>query len=142
LAEIPLVKGESVDPGFWVNIEVQFEYHTISANSKFCFTAMLITSILLCCFSIQLSSMARDMCVNVRIEAFAALGKMQRVSEGVLLQSLSKKVIKTDTMSGCIINGQKLPPKLIIPCAAGIFAHGIEDEFYQVQSFLFYNDFP
>lgn len=82
----------------------------------------------------QLSSMARDMCIKVRIEAFAALGKMQRVSEGVLLQSLSKKVIKTDTMSGCIINGQKLPPKLIIPCAAGIFAHGIEDEFYQVRS--------
>ncbi|CAN6289826.1 unnamed protein product [Urochloa humidicola] len=82
----------------------------------------------------QLSSMARDMCIKVRIEAFGALGKMQRVSEGVLLQSLSKKVIKTDPTSGCIINGQKLPPRLIIPCAAGIFAHGIEDEFYQVRT--------
>ncbi|CAL4913879.1 unnamed protein product [Urochloa decumbens] len=82
----------------------------------------------------QLSSMARDMCMKVRIEAFGALGKMQRVSEGVLLQSLSKKVIKTDPTSGCIINGQKLPPRLIIPCAAGIFAHGIEDEFYQVRT--------
>uniref|UniRef100_A0A0E0KC52 Uncharacterized protein n=1 Tax=Oryza punctata TaxID=4537 RepID=A0A0E0KC52_ORYPU len=41
---------------------------------------------------LQLSSMARDMCTNVRFEAFNALGKMQRVSEGVLLQSLSKKV--------------------------------------------------
>ncbi|OEL12832.1 Protein SIEL [Dichanthelium oligosanthes] len=83
---------------------------------------------------LQLSSMARDMCTKVRIEAFGALGKMQRVSEGVLLQSLSKKVIKTDPMSGSIINGQKLPPKLQIPCAAGIFAHGIEDEFYQVRT--------
>ncbi|KAG2541635.1 protein SIEL-like isoform X4 [Panicum virgatum] len=83
---------------------------------------------------LQLSSMARDMCTKVRIEAFSALGKMQRVSEGVLLQSLSKKVIKTDPMSGCIINGQKLPPKIKIPCAAGIFAHGIEDEFYQVRT--------
>ncbi|KAF8718692.1 hypothetical protein HU200_024993 [Digitaria exilis] len=82
----------------------------------------------------QLSSMARDMCTKVRIEAFGALGKMQRVSEGVLLQLLSKKVIKTDTMSGTIIKGQKLPPKLKIPCAAGIFAHGIEDEFYQVRT--------
>ncbi|CAL4938832.1 unnamed protein product [Urochloa decumbens] len=82
----------------------------------------------------QLSSMARDMCIKVRVEAFSALGKMQRVSEGVLLQSLSKKVIKTDPTSGCIINGQKLPPRLIIPCAAGIFAHGIEDEFYQVRT--------
>ncbi|WVZ56513.1 hypothetical protein U9M48_007030 [Paspalum notatum var. saurae] len=83
---------------------------------------------------LQLSSMARDMCTQVRIEAFSALGKMQRVSEGVLLQSLSKKVIKTDTMCGSIINGQKLPPKLKIPCAAGVFSHGIEDEFYQVRT--------
>ncbi|KAJ1297692.1 hypothetical protein BS78_01G396100 [Paspalum vaginatum] len=83
---------------------------------------------------LQLSFMARDMCTQVRIEAFSALGKMQQVSEGVLLQSLSKKVIKTDTMCGSIINGQKLPPKLKIPCAAGVFSHGIEDEFYQVRT--------
>ncbi|KAG0551636.1 hypothetical protein BDA96_01G439900 [Sorghum bicolor] len=83
---------------------------------------------------LQLSSMARDMCTQVRMEAFTALGKMQRVSEGVLLQSLSKKVIKTDSMNVSIINGQKLPPKLKIPCAAGIFSHGIEDEFYQVRT--------
>ncbi|KAM0821883.1 hypothetical protein ACQ4PT_071880 [Festuca glaucescens] len=80
---------------------------------------------------LQLSSMARDMCAKVRIEAFNALAKMQRVSDGVLLQSLSKKIIKTDTGSG---PGKKLPPKLIFPCAAGIFAHGIEDEFYQVRT--------
>ncbi|KAL6645787.1 hypothetical protein ACP70R_017395 [Stipagrostis hirtigluma subsp. patula] len=83
---------------------------------------------------LQLSSMARDMCTKVRIEAFGALGKLSRVSEGVLLQSLSKKVIKTDASSGSIINGKKLPPKLKLPCAAGIFAHGIEDEFYQVRT--------
>jgi integrator complex subunit 4 len=90
---------------------------------------------------LQLSSMARDMCTNVRIEAFNALGKMQRVSEGVLLQSLSKKVIKPNTGSGSIIKGEKVPPKLIYPCAAGIFAHGIEDEFHQVLSFLVYHGF-
>lgn len=83
---------------------------------------------------LQLSSMARDMCTKVRIEAFNALGKLQRVSEGVLLQSLSKKVIRADTGSGSISKGKKLPPKLIFPCAAGIFAHGIEDEFYQVRT--------
>ena len=81
----------------------------------------------------QLSSMARDMCAQVRIEAFNALAKMQRVSDSVLLQSLSKKIIKTGTGSG---PGKNLPPKLRFPCAAGIFAHGIEDEFYQVMSFL------
>ncbi|KAG8074500.1 hypothetical protein GUJ93_ZPchr0006g44793 [Zizania palustris] len=83
---------------------------------------------------LQLSSMARDMSTKVRIEAFNALGKSHRVSEGVLLQSLSKKVIKPSTGSGSIIKGKKLPPKLIFPCAAGIFAHGIEDEFYQVRT--------
>ncbi|XP_040378112.1 protein SIEL isoform X2 [Oryza brachyantha] len=83
---------------------------------------------------LQLSSMARDMCTKVRIEAFSALGKMQRVSEAVLLQSLSKKVIKPNTGSGSIIKGKKVPPKLLFPCAAGIFAHGIEDEFYQVRT--------
>ncbi|KAM0837001.1 hypothetical protein ACQ4PT_061948 [Festuca glaucescens] len=80
---------------------------------------------------LQLSSMARDMCAKVRIEAFDALAKMQRVSDGVLLQSLSKKMIKTDTGSAA---GKKISPKLIFPCAAGIFAHGIEDEFYQVRA--------
>ncbi|VAH89565.1 unnamed protein product [Triticum turgidum subsp. durum] len=83
---------------------------------------------------LQLSSMARDMCTEVRIEAFNALAKMQRVSEGVLLQSLSKKIIKTDTGSASSIKGKKLPPKLSSPCAAGIFAHGVEDEFYQVRT--------
>ncbi|XP_037447721.1 protein SIEL-like isoform X1 [Triticum dicoccoides] len=83
---------------------------------------------------LQLSSMARDMCTEVRIEAFNALAKMQRVSEGVLLQSLSKKIIKTDTGSASSIKGKKLPPKLSFPCAAGIFAHGVEDEFYQVRT--------
>ncbi|XP_062210807.1 protein SIEL-like isoform X2 [Phragmites australis] len=83
---------------------------------------------------LQLSSMARDMCPKVRVEAFSALGKMHRVSEGVLLQSLSKKVIKTDACSGSIVKGIKLPPKLKIPCAAGIFVHGIEDELYQVRA--------
>ncbi|KAM0875579.1 hypothetical protein ACQ4PT_036695 [Festuca glaucescens] len=80
---------------------------------------------------LQLSSMARDMCAKVRIEAFNALAKMQRVSDGVLLQSLSKKMIKTDTGSA---TGKKISPKLVFPCAAGIFAHGIEDEFYQVRA--------
>ncbi|GJN08239.1 hypothetical protein PR202_ga26139 [Eleusine coracana subsp. coracana] len=83
---------------------------------------------------IQLSSMARDMCMKVRVEALCALGKMQQVSESVLLQSLSKKVIKANVLSGSIIKGTKLAPKLKLPCAAGIFAHGIEDEFYQVRT--------
>jgi hypothetical protein len=65
---------------------------------------------------------------------------MQRVSESVFLQSLSKKVIKTDIMIGSIINGIRLPPKLKLPCAAGIFTHRIEVEFYQVIPFLLHHD--
>lgn len=109
--------------------------------NKFFLTSMLTAYFLFPGSSIQLSSLARDMCTNVRIEAFNALGKMQRVSEGVLLQSLSKKVIKPNTGSGSIIKGEKVPPKLIYPCAAGIFVHGIEDEFHQVLSFLVYHGF-
>lgn len=40
---------------------------------------------------LQLCSMVRDMSVKVRIEVFIALGKIEIVSEYILLQTLSKK---------------------------------------------------
>ncbi|KAJ0089195.1 hypothetical protein Patl1_31443 [Pistacia atlantica] len=54
-----------------------------------------------------LSSMARDMSMEVRVEAFDALGKVAVVSEDILLQRSSG--------------------------AAGAFVHGLEDEFYEVR---------
>ncbi|KAG1354165.1 protein SIEL [Cocos nucifera] len=82
---------------------------------------------------VQLCSMARDMSVKVRIEAFLALGKVQLVAENVLLQSLSKKVLGirsgSKTITKCSINESKFSLS-----AAGAFVHGIEDEFYEVRT--------
>lgn len=76
--------------------------------------------------------MARDMSKEVRIEAFDALGKVAVVSEDILLQTLSKKVIG-------IFKGKKPHGQFPADCfeisasgAAGAFVHGLEDEFYEV----------
>ncbi|XP_072997991.1 protein SIEL isoform X2 [Typha latifolia] len=85
---------------------------------------------------VQLCSVARDMSVKVRVEAFNALGKVQNVSESVLLQSLSKKV--QGIKSGNITLGKlDKESKFRFSCAAGIFIHGIEDEFFEVLQTLF-----
>ncbi|XP_072997990.1 protein SIEL isoform X1 [Typha latifolia] len=82
---------------------------------------------------VQLCSVARDMSVKVRVEAFNALGKVQNVSESVLLQSLSKKV--QGIKSGNITLGKlDKESKFRFSCAAGIFIHGIEDEFFEVRT--------
>ncbi|XP_072976272.1 protein SIEL isoform X2 [Typha angustifolia] len=85
---------------------------------------------------VQLCSVARDMSVKVRVEAFNALGKVQNVSESVLLQSLSKKVqgIKSGNITLSKLDKES---KFRFSCAAGIFIHGIEDEFFEVLQTLF-----
>nr|XP_029120263.1 protein SIEL isoform X2 [Elaeis guineensis] len=82
---------------------------------------------------VQLCSMARDMSVKVRIEAFLALGKVQLVSENVLLQSLSKKVLGVRSGSKTITKWSVNESKFSLS-AAGAFVHGIEDEFYEVRT--------
>ncbi|KAI3966474.1 hypothetical protein MKW92_034964 [Papaver armeniacum] len=83
---------------------------------------------------VQLCSMVRDMSMEVRNEAFVSLGKMKMVSEDILLQTLSKKVLGN-------LKERKFPGKsntkiLDLPAsnAAGAFVHGLEDEFYEVRS--------
>ncbi|KAI3841129.1 hypothetical protein MKX03_007857 [Papaver bracteatum] len=82
---------------------------------------------------VQLCSMVRDMSMEVRNEAFVSLGKMKMVSEDILLQTLSKKVLGN-------LKERKFPGKsntkfLDLPAsnAAGAFVHGLEDEFYEVR---------
>ncbi|KAJ4764135.1 Integrator complex subunit 4 [Rhynchospora pubera] len=77
----------------------------------------------------QICSMARDMSVKVRIEAFNALGKVKLVSDAVLMQSLSKKILGSKNGGKSIIKLDKASK----PCAAGAYIHGIEDEFYVVR---------
>ncbi|KAI3967639.1 hypothetical protein MKW92_040372 [Papaver armeniacum] len=83
---------------------------------------------------VQLCSMVRDMSMEVWNEAFVSLGKMKMVSEDILLQTLSKKVLGN-------LKERKFPGKsntkiLDLPAsnAAGAFVHGLEDEFYEVRS--------
>ncbi|TXG58901.1 hypothetical protein EZV62_016730 [Acer yangbiense] len=82
---------------------------------------------------IQLCSMVRDMSMEVRVEAFDALGKIGLVSEDILLQTLSKKVLG-------VIKERISHSKCTEECfeisasaAAGSFLHGLEDEFYEVR---------
>lgn len=87
---------------------------------------------------IQLCWMARDMSLKVRLEAFIALGKVRLVSEGVLVQSLSKKILENkiggSSVSEYIIKESKCP----LSSAAGAFVHGIEDEFHEVPTILYF----
>ncbi|XP_021638150.2 protein SIEL isoform X2 [Hevea brasiliensis] len=82
---------------------------------------------------IQLCSMVRDMCVGVRIEIFNALGNIQMVSEDILLQTLSKKVlsIMKKKRSHSLHTTENF--ELLASSAAGAFIHGLEDEFCEVQ---------
>ncbi|KAJ0089190.1 hypothetical protein Patl1_31448 [Pistacia atlantica] len=84
-------------------------------------------------YPFELSSMARDMSMEVRVEAFDALGKVAVVSEDILLQTLSKKVLG-------IFKEKKTHGQCVADCfeisasgAAGAFVHGLEDEFYKVR---------
>uniref|UniRef100_M1CGK4 Binding protein n=1 Tax=Solanum tuberosum TaxID=4113 RepID=M1CGK4_SOLTU len=78
---------------------------------------------------LQLCSMVRDMSVKVRVEAFNALGKIETVSEYILLQTLSKKASSiTKEMN---FPGQYSETLFRIPAESAVlaFLHGLEDEF-------------
>ncbi|KAL8259226.1 hypothetical protein R6Q59_027179 [Mikania micrantha] len=85
---------------------------------------------------VQLCSMVRDMSMNVRIEAFNALGKVEMVSQYLLMQTLSKKVIEENKISGIFSGKHFLSQALSV---AGAFLHGLEDEFYEVRSSACYS---
>ncbi|KAI3865321.1 hypothetical protein MKX03_037299 [Papaver bracteatum] len=82
---------------------------------------------------VQLCSMVRDMSMEVRNEAFFSLGKMKMVSEDILLQTLSKKVL--GNLKERKFPGKKNAKILDLPASntAGAFVHGLEDEFYEVR---------
>ncbi|XP_010248865.1 PREDICTED: protein SIEL isoform X2 [Nelumbo nucifera] len=82
---------------------------------------------------VQLCSMVRDMSVEVRIEAFVALGKLELVSEELLLQSLSKKTLAVIKEKKIFFQCHEKELELSKSSAAGAFVHGLEDEFYEVR---------
>ncbi|MCD7451511.1 hypothetical protein HAX54_012396 [Datura stramonium] len=82
---------------------------------------------------LQLCSMVRDMSVKVRVEVFNALGKIETVSEYILLQTLSKKAsAATKKMN---FPGQYSDKKFRIPATSAslAFLYGLEDEFNEVR---------
>ncbi|XAR68759.1 hypothetical protein NMG60_11000117 [Bertholletia excelsa] len=82
---------------------------------------------------IQLCSMVRDMSMTVRVEAFDALGKIGMVSEDVLMQTLSKKVLPVNKEKTYCGMGFAKPFEIPVSNAAGTFVHGLEDEFCEVR---------
>ncbi|RDY12076.1 Protein SIEL, partial [Mucuna pruriens] len=81
----------------------------------------------------KLCSMARDMSMKVRVEAFNGLRKMQMVSEDLLLQSLSKRVLGPGKQRESL--GQRTSEQfdMLATSVAGALVHGLEDEFFEVR---------
>uniref|UniRef100_A0A803QFE6 Integrator complex subunit 4/Protein SIEL C-terminal Ig-like domain-containing protein n=1 Tax=Cannabis sativa TaxID=3483 RepID=A0A803QFE6_CANSA len=82
---------------------------------------------------VKVCSMARDMSVEVRVEAFNALRKIEVVSEDILLQTLSKKLLgivkEKRSLGQCC--GEQF--EVLASSAAGALMHGLEDEFFEVR---------
>ncbi|RWR82039.1 protein SIEL isoform X1 [Cinnamomum micranthum f. kanehirae] len=78
---------------------------------------------------IQICSMVRDMDMRVRIKAFHALGKTRLLSEGILLQTLSKKILGGRTEKSILSKETAFS----LSSAAGAYVHGLEDEFHEVR---------
>ncbi|CAI9097221.1 OLC1v1033595C1 [Oldenlandia corymbosa var. corymbosa] len=82
---------------------------------------------------VQLCSMVRDMSMKVRLEAFTALARVEIVSEGILLQTLSKKVSSATKEKS--YPGRYTDKLFRLPASnvAFAFVHGLEDEFPEVR---------
>lgn len=85
---------------------------------------------------VQICSMVRDMSVKVRVAAFDNLAKIVMVSEDILKQTLSKKVLPITKEKK--YHGQFSAKVFEIPAssAAGAFIHGLEDEFHEWEILL------
>ncbi|XP_068487328.1 protein SIEL [Phaseolus vulgaris] len=81
----------------------------------------------------KLCSMARDMNMKVRVEAFNGLRKMEMVSEDLLLQSLAKRVSGRGKQKDT--GGQRTSEQFVMLASsvAGALVHGLEDEFFEVR---------
>ncbi|XP_073289207.1 protein SIEL [Primulina huaijiensis] len=82
---------------------------------------------------LQICLMARDMDMNIRVSAFDALGKIQMVSEDLLMQSLSRKALESTKEKN--YPGHYTVKLLRIPASAAAFTfvHGLQDEFHEVR---------
>uniref|UniRef100_A0A0A0LS72 Integrator complex subunit 4/Protein SIEL C-terminal Ig-like domain-containing protein n=1 Tax=Cucumis sativus TaxID=3659 RepID=A0A0A0LS72_CUCSA len=82
---------------------------------------------------VNLCSMTRDMNMKVRVNAFDAIRRLEIVSEDLLLQSVSKRVLSIFKGKKSLVQCSTDQLELLALNVAGAFVHGIEDEFYQVR---------
>uniref|UniRef100_A0A9I9CKK5 Integrator complex subunit 4/Protein SIEL C-terminal Ig-like domain-containing protein n=1 Tax=Cucumis melo TaxID=3656 RepID=A0A9I9CKK5_CUCME len=82
---------------------------------------------------VNLCSMTRDMNMKVRVNAFDAIRRLEIVSEDLLLQSVSKRVLSIFKGKKSLVQCSTEQLELLALNVAGAFVHGIEDEFYQVR---------
>lgn len=73
------------------------------------------------------------MSMEVRVEAFDALGKINVVSEDILLQTLSKRVLATTKEKRSLGQCPAEQFEILASNVAGVLVHGLEDEFYEVR---------
>jgi integrator complex subunit 4 len=76
--------------------------------------------------------MARDMSMEVRVEAFNGLAKMEIVSKEFLLQSLSKRVFINEKQRETMDQNTSEQFVTLATSVAGALVHGLEDEFFEV----------
>ncbi|XP_014492475.1 protein SIEL-like [Vigna radiata var. radiata] len=81
----------------------------------------------------KLCSMARDMNMKVRVEAFNGLRKMEMVSEDLLLQSLAKRVSGRGKQKETESQSTSEQCVMLASSVAGALVHGLEDEFFEVR---------
>ncbi|XP_052728971.1 protein SIEL isoform X2 [Vigna angularis] len=81
----------------------------------------------------KLCSMARDMNMKVRVEAFNGLRKMEMVSEDLLLQSLAKRVSGRGKQKETESPSTSEQCVMLASSVAGALVHGLEDEFFEVR---------
>lgn len=76
--------------------------------------------------------MTRDMNMKVRVNAFDAIKRLEIVSEDLLLQSVSKRVLSSFKGKKSLVQCSTEQLEMLASDVAGAFVHGVEDEFYQV----------
>ncbi|KAJ8564461.1 hypothetical protein K7X08_000921 [Anisodus acutangulus] len=81
----------------------------------------------------ELCSMARDMSVKVRVEVFNALGKIEVVSECILLQTLSKNASSATKKLNFPGQYSEKRFRILATSARFAFLHGLEDQFIEVR---------
>ncbi|KAL9239110.1 hypothetical protein vseg_013461 [Gypsophila vaccaria] len=87
---------------------------------------------------LHLCSTVRDMNVGVRVAAFSALGKFALVSEVILLQALSKRVLANVKEKQSLALCHARQHKIHATAASRAFVHGLEDEFNEVKPHVFF----